>query len=202
MKRLPILTLSIVLISMVSFFSSEIASVLIFDRQAILRGEIWRLFSSHLVHFTRTHLVYNLFAFGIAGWIVERKSSSLLLFLYICMAPVMGMALLVFKPGMLFYGGLSGIACGLIYYIALLKMKEAPWKIMSRAIIICLPIKLVIELYTHASVLPYWEHQPFVIMPISHVAGVVMACLFYLGGKQFQKASIRPGSGSMIRMGL
>lgn len=190
MKRLPILTFSIVFICIVSFVFSKIASVLIFDRNAILNGEIWRLLSSHCVHLTINHLVYNLFVFVIAGWIVENKSYYHLLFLYILMAFGIGLVLLILKPDMIYYGGLSGIACGLIYYSALLKMEEASWRIVCQLITICLPVKIAIELYCNASVLPYWGHQPFIIMPISHVMGVAMAFLFYFGAKHIQKCSI------------
>jgi rhomboid family GlyGly-CTERM serine protease len=191
MKKLPILTFSIIFISMISFLSPEIASVLIFDREAILNGEIWRLFSSHCVHLTINHLIYNLFAFVITGWIVERKSYYQLLFLYILMAFVICMTLLLFKPDMIYYGGLSGIACGLIYYSALLKMEEERWRIICQCITIFLPVKIAIELYSNASVLPYWGHQPFVIMPVSHVMGIATALFFYFGVKYIQSCSRR-----------
>ncbi len=187
MKKLPIITFSIVLISMVSFLLPETTSMLIFDRKAIFNGEIWRLFSSHCVHLTINHLLYNLFAFVIAGWIVERKSYSQLFFLYILMAFVICMTLLLFKPYMIYYGGLSGISCGLIYYCALLKMEEEQWRIICQCIAIFLPVKIAIELYSNSSVLPYWGHQPFVTMPISHVMGIATALLFYLGVKYIQR---------------
>lgn len=183
MKKFPILTFSIIFICMISFIFPKIASVLIFDREALLKGEIWRLFSSHCVHLTINHLIYNLFVFAAAGWIVERKSGHLMFFLYILMAFVICMALLIFNPGMMVYGGLSGIACGLIYYCALFKRKEEHWKIICYFITIGLPVKIAFEIYSNASVLPYWGHQPFVIMPVSHVMGVATAFLFYLGTK-------------------
>jgi len=180
-KKLPIITFSIVFISMLTFLLPEAGSILIFDREAIYNGDIWRLFSSHCVHFTTNHLVYNLFVFLISGWIVESKSYFQLLFLYTVMAFSICMALLLFKPGMIYYGGLSGISCGLIYYCALLKMGEEHWRTVCQCIIVILPVKVAIELYGNASVLPYWGHQPFVIMPISHAMGIATALFFYIG---------------------
>jgi len=65
-----------------------------------------------------------------------------------------------------------------------LKMDEEHWKLICRFITIGLPVKIAFEIYSNASVLPYWGHQPFVIMPVSHVMGVATAFLFYLGAKQ------------------
>lgn len=181
LKKIPIITFSIVFISMGNFFLPETTSILIFDREAIFNGEIWRLFSSHWVHFSINHLVYNLLVFVISGWIVERKSYSQFLFLYTLMTFGICLALLLFKPGMIYYGGLSGISCGLIYYCALLKMGEEHWRTVCQGIIIFLPVKVAIELYSNASILPYWGHQAFVIMPVSHAMGIAIAVLFYIG---------------------
>ncbi len=179
-KKLPVLTLSIVFICMLSSVFPEIASVFIFDREAILCGEVWRLFSSHFVHLTINHLVYNLFAFTAAAWIIERENVYLLLFLFCLTALATGMTLLVFKPDMRYYGGLSGIACGLLYYAALMKIRKNSWKIISLCIITLLPLKIVIELIRSDSLLPYWGHQPFVTMPVSHFSGISTALFFYL----------------------
>lgn len=192
MKLLPLLTFSIIFICIVSFLLPEAASVFIFDREAILNGELWRLFSSHWVHFTDNHLIYNLFAFITAGWIIEKNSCYQFLLLYISMAFFICIVLLIFSPGMTYYGGLSGIACGLIYYCALLKNREQNWRAVCRFVIICIPIKIAIELYSNTSVLPYFGHQPFVIMPVSHIVGVVVAVIFYFVINHFQKPNKDP----------
>ena len=178
---LPILTAIVSLISVLSFLFPEIASVLIFDRDAVLRGEVWRVLSCHCVHFTATHLAYNLAAFGVAGWIVERKGYPLFGLLYVLTASVISTSLLILKPAMTYYGGLSGIACGIIFYGALVRAKEpGPWRRMCQFIVICLPVKIAIELCSSASILPYWGQQRFVLMPMSHAAGIGVAFLFFV----------------------
>ncbi len=189
MKKLPIITFTIGFICTVSFLFPDISSMLIFDRRAIYNGEIWRLFSAHYVHMTISHLIYNLSVFVIAGWIIERKNYWHLLISYFLTAVIISISLLFFNPGMTYYGGLSGISCGLIYYCALLKIKKERWRFMCQCIIIFLPMKIAIELYSNASVLPYWGHQPFVVMPVSHVMGIATALLFYLGVKYIQRCS-------------
>jgi len=190
MKGLPILTPLILFVSALSFISPEITSVFIFDRDAVVQGEVWRLFSSHFVHFTDTHLAYNLLAFGVAGWVVERKSYLHFGLLYVLMAFVISTSLFILKPAMSFYGGLSGMACGLIFYCALLGAGEpGSWRTICKLIIFFLPIKIIIEAYNSASVLPYWGQQPFVIMPISHVTGILAALMFYIVLKNTKRYS-------------
>lgn len=179
--RYPILTLLILSVSAVSFISSKITLMFVFDRTALIQGELWRLFTSHFVHFTIVQLGYNLLVFGIAGSIVERKSRLHFGILFTVMALVISATLFILKPAMIYYGGLSGLACGFIFYCALLGITEAgPWEIISKLIIFILPIKIFFEMYNTASILPYWGQQNFVIMPISHITGVVVSLVFYL----------------------
>ncbi len=185
-KDLPIFTPVILFVSMLSFFSPEVASMLIFNRTTVAQGELWRLFSSHFVHFTNTHLAYNLLAFGVAGWIVERKSHFHFCLLYMLMTLAISLALFVLKPSMNYYGGLSGIACGFIFYCALLGAGESgPWKTISKLVIFILPIKIIIEIYSKASILPHWGQEAFVTMPTSHLAGIAVAFLFYSFVKKY-----------------
>jgi rhomboid family GlyGly-CTERM serine protease len=190
MTGLPILTLLILFVSALSFISPEIASVFIFDRKAVLQGEVWRLLSSHFVHFNDTHLAYNMLAFGVAGWIVERKSYLHFAILYVLMALVISSSLFILKPTMSYYGGLSGMACGSIFYCALLGVGEpGHWRTISKLIIFFLPIKIALEVYNSASILPYWGQQPFVTMPISHITGIIVALLFYVAVKNNKRYS-------------
>ena len=178
---LPIFSLVIILASLLSSIFPELASIFIFDRSAIFRGEIWRIFTCHFVHFSNTHLAYNIFAFGIVGYIIEKKKYPNFCLLYFCLAFSISISLFVLKPNMLFFGGLSGIVCGALYYCALMGIKESQTlKRISFLIVTFLPIKIAAEIYTNASILPYWEHQSFIPMQTSHIIGCLVAALFYL----------------------
>ncbi len=180
MTGYPIITLAVGIVSIVSFFSAEAAAMFVFDRNAVLQGEIWRLFTSHFVHFTGMQLLYNLLIFGIAGWIVEQKNRLYFALLYIFMSLVISTMLFLLKPAMIYYGGLSGLACGFIFYCALLGMTEpGPWRVICKLIVIILPVKIILEIYNSGSILPYWGQPKFVIMSTSHISGTVVALLFY-----------------------
>ena len=179
-KKIPVLTVLVLLASGLCFFSSGITSIAIYDRIAILQGEYWRLLSSHFVHFSATQLTYNLLVFGVAGSIVEKKSPIQFAVIFMFMASGISTALLLFKPAMIYYGGLSGVACGFVMYCALVESAEdGPWRTACILIIVILPLKVLLEGYSGFSIMPYREEQTFVVMPLSHVTGIVMAFLLY-----------------------
>ena len=97
-------------------------SALLYDRAAILRGEWWRLWTGHWVHFTASHLIWNLLVLAGAGWWLERvRPGSLLRYLAVA-APVLGLSFLAGAPDMSTYGGLSGLATGVVVLLALVQL--------------------------------------------------------------------------------
>jgi rhomboid family GlyGly-CTERM serine protease len=186
---IPIFTFTIILASLLSSISPELSSLLIFDRSAVVRGEVWRILTCHFVHFSSTHLAYNLFTFGLAGYVIEKKNYPHFGRLCLWLALAISIALFTLKPNMNYYGGLSGIACGALYYCALMGIKESrPWKTICFLIVLFLPIKIAVEIYINVSVLPHWEHQSFVPMQTSHIVGCMVAVLFYVAENKRKKS--------------
>jgi len=177
-SRFPIVTCCILGASILSTILPQVSSILIYDRFAIVNGEIWRLFSSHLVHFTGLHLFYNSIAFGIAGWIIEYKNYQYFILLCLLMAFFISLFLMMLKPNMMYYGGLSGLASGAIYYLALHGLRESgTWRLLCLAILFLIPIKIFLEMKTNQSILVHSEY--FVVMPLSHIVGCVVALFLF-----------------------
>ena len=87
------------------------------------------MFTGHWVHFSTSHLVYDLLALGIAGWIIEAR--GLPHFGWLCLlAPwLISAVLLLFEPQMKLFGGLSALATTAIVYLALFGLHDAaPWR--------------------------------------------------------------------------
>lgn len=186
---LSIFSFVIILASVLSSILPELSSILIFDRSSLFRGEVWRILTCHFVHFSYTHLAYNLFAFGVASYVIEKKNYPNFCLLYICLAFSISMTLFILRPNMVLYGGLSGIACGVLYYCALMGIKESkPWGRICFLFVLLLPIKIAAEICYSASVLPYFGNQPFVPMQTSHIVGCLVAVLFYLFGNMKKNA--------------
>lgn len=95
---------------------------LVYDRTAILNGEIWRVLTGHLVHLDWSHLTLNVAALLGLGYLIETDGPdgrrNLLAILGASIAAI-GAALLVFHPMTILYAGLSGALNGLFAFVCL-----------------------------------------------------------------------------------
>ncbi len=183
-SQTPIWTIFILGLSIVSYALPEVSSAFIYDRTTILKGEIWRLLSSPLVHFTNIHLFYNLSGFGIAGWIIEHKNYRHFGLLCVLMAFFINLSLMIMKPNMIYYGGLSGLVYGSICYLALWGLRDSqPWRFISLVILLVIPIKIILEIYLNKFILPYSRQQIFTPIPLSHIVGCLVALFMFFAIK-------------------
>jgi rhomboid family GlyGly-CTERM serine protease len=89
----------------------HLAPALAWDRSALLHGELWRLWTGHLVHFSVSHALADTLALCAAGmmlepWLGSRRFAALLL----GCAALVSLALLACAPGLGEYRGASGLA--------------------------------------------------------------------------------------------
>ena len=178
--QIPFFTSVVLVLCIASSKTTLLASLFVYDRAAILKGELWRLVTSHFVHFNNIHLTYNLLAFCIIGWIIESKSYRYFKFLCLLMACAISIVMLIFKSDMSYFGGLSGIVCGAIAYFSLQCLHEqTSWRTIPILTIIFLFVKVGLEIYQHGSILPYWGMNDFVPIPLSHITGILIAFIFF-----------------------
>jgi len=84
--------------------------MLAFEKEAIVQGEWWRLWTAHFTHFKYSQLVMNSAVMAVMGLIAGRFTKIWLLLLFFIIAmPVMTGLLLVTTPHLLFYRGAVGI---------------------------------------------------------------------------------------------
>jgi len=175
-SHLPLLSFAMIAFSLLAYLFDEIALLAVYDRTAILDGELWRLLSGHFVHFSGLHFSFNIIAFGITGGVIEKRAYPGFGLLLMMTAAAIGASMILLEPDMRFYGGLSGIAHGALLYLALFGLYESrPWNKLSRLILLVVPIKVGIELYSGASLA--YSTEAFVPVPLSHLVGVIVAFL-------------------------
>lgn len=85
-------------------------SALEYDRHALAAGEVWRIWTGHLVHFSARHAVVDLATLAALAWAVEmrcghRVAAGLLL----CAPPLLSLALFFCVPELAVYRGASGL---------------------------------------------------------------------------------------------
>lgn len=153
----------------------------LFDRAAILRGEWWRLATGHWVHFSASHAAWNLLALLIAGAWLERVRPGALLRYTLFAAPVIGLGLLAAAPTMTLFGGLSGLAVGVVTLLALTQLASAPaargWWCAALALI---TVKLAWETASGAALFTHFASDSIRPSAESHLLGAATAALYFL----------------------
>lgn len=179
-RRLPVVTALMLGSGLGAALFPGLSTWLIYDRSAILSGELWRLFTGHWVHFSTSHLVYDLSAFGIAGWIIESK--GLPQFGWLCLlAPwLISAVLLLLEPQLMFFGGFSALATAAIAYLALCGLPDpAPWRWICLAALLGIAGKTLLELMTGRMIFATVGNAPVSVSVTSHIAAAVVALLFF-----------------------
>ena len=89
----------------------DLSSLLEFDRRAILAGEVWRLWTGHLVHYSAQHAMIDLATAFIAASIAAQSFGVRRVLAALGFgAPVISLGLLLAAPQCLYYRGASGLA--------------------------------------------------------------------------------------------
>jgi rhomboid family GlyGly-CTERM serine protease len=168
-------------------------TALLYERTAILNGEWWRMWTGHWVHFSTSHLLWNLAVLLGAGVWLEHLQSGWLLRLALVVAPVLSLVLLTGEPAMQSYGGLSGLATGAVGLLALAKIKQrgadqAWWW----AILLLVLAKTGVDAVRSDSLFVGFDAHAVRPSALAHAAGAVAAVTLYLA------RSIRPQSESAL----
>jgi len=178
---IPLFTMGLVLSSCVGSVFPDIRDALIYDREAIFHGEVWRLLTGHLIHLSAGHLFYDMVFLSIVGWIIEAGRYAYYRQLCIFSALIIGLALLLFEPDMYFYGGMSGIACAIILYLGMMGLHESgPARVIYLGAVVVTLLKIGFEWFTGKPIFASEGLVPFRLVPLAHVMGAFTALGAYL----------------------
>jgi len=178
--RFPVWTLAICTSAVLVFGSAAIQAMLIYDRNAIADGELWRFITGNITHFSTTHLDYDVVAFLIVGTIIEVRGYRYFSTLCLSAATLIGIVLYFAEPTMRYYAGLSGVATAAVAYLCLHGLTEkGTWRWLCVAVLVGLSAKIAIELAFGKSWLLETGMQEFVPVPLSHFVGASAALLLF-----------------------
>lgn len=166
------------------------AGLLLYRRVDLAAGQLWRLWSGHLVHFGWRHLLADLAVFAIAGaWIEQIAPYTTRVFLAV--APVLISALLYLAdPQLAFYGGLSGLAVGLLVLLGLVQLRHdaaAPRWLWPAALAIVAG-KVLLEAFTNTPLVS--DFGPDIkVSTLAHLGGIACALLAWpVAGAESRRA--------------
>jgi len=174
-------TLSIALVAGAAFAWPRLAEALIYQRAGILAGQAWRLWTGHLVHYSASHLLWDLAVFLAAGLWLEKIAAPLARWFYVLAPPAISGALLVGEPALERYAGLSGLAAGLLVLLALVQLRpgtnEPRWFWIS--VLALVGVKVVLETTTRTPLLARFD-SGVTVVPLAHLAGIGCAVVAFL----------------------
>ena len=174
------------------------APSLLYDRAAILRGDYWRLWTGHLVHFGASHLFWNLLIFALAGLWAERLAPGRTRLLLALAPPAIGLALLALDPALTVYGGLSGIVVAVLALLALVQLARVGtpadpvatsdrW--FWRAVLGLIVLKIAFEFAAGQPLFARFAAEGIRPVPLAHLAGLLAATTVYRRRRRSDGAS-------------
>jgi rhomboid family GlyGly-CTERM serine protease len=183
-RRLPVASLLLVVFAVAVNVVPGVADWLQFDRHAVAGGELWRLVTSHFVHWSGDHLFWDTLAFGMLGWLCERDGVRPVLRCVALSAVLIPLTLWFAVPQMATYRGLSGIDSALFALLAVRvgrqSLTERDWLKLSVAGIVAggFAAKVGFEFVTGATLFVDSAAVGMTPVPLAHVVGglVGIAC--------------------------
>lgn len=167
---------TIVLLALAEPISSQ---WLMFDRDAINEGQIWRLFSAHFVHLSPAHLLGNSLGVVLLAYIAGRSLNNLIgiLLLVWCLL-VVGIGLYGYAGYLEYYVGLSGVLHGLLLVAPFVST------FYSRRIAVCFLLVIVSKVAWEQS--SFYDDMSMVgviggrVEANAHLLGVIAGLFFLL----------------------
>lgn len=153
---------------------------LLFDRDAILAGQVWRLWTGHWVHHSMSHLGWNLGALAVVvPWLADSRPAWLPRYLPGA-APLISLVLLAGLPDLHTYAGLSGLGTGVVVMLGWSLSRQGPTAVdrgWGRAMLGLVAAKLLFDLLHEGALLSRFDAATVRPVPLAHIVGAVTALL-------------------------
>jgi len=131
-------------VTFIGLFGSDVTLWLRFDRNAILSGEIWRIFTGHLAHLTWSHLLMNLLGLLLVWGLFHRNLSTRRWVQAIALCAFgISLLLLIIDYHLRWYVGLSGVLHGMFMLGCIYDLRSGRWD--AKLLLILLIAKLLWE---------------------------------------------------------
>ena len=173
------------------------AEYLVYDRGALARGELWRVFSAHIVHYSGAHLLANVLVLLPAAMLVEVRYRVDFPRVLAVSAVAIGVGLFFFKADIYRYAGASGVSLALLTYALLRGLNESRrWRFVCAILLALVVTKLAAEGLFNWQVADWERDAGFVTVTLSHAigAGTALAIWVVRAAKRVQVSGIRTNS--------
>lgn len=170
----------------------------VYDRAAIATGEWWRLLSAHLVHSDGEHLLWNLAALLIIGFLLERRHPLLFLAGLLAGIAAVNVWLWFGLPGLQRYCGLSGVLNTWLVLLLFALWREARQPMIVLFAVVS-AVKLVVELWSEQAL---FSATAWPSVPSAHLAGVGAGLAVLLYSRWLRQVAVTAaGRGETTMLG-
>jgi rhomboid family GlyGly-CTERM serine protease len=185
-------TLLVAAVALAVFAFPSLDQELLYRRTDLAAGQLWRLWTGHLVHFGWQHLAADLVVFLAAGvWLESLAPRMARLFLGLAPAAISGL-LFFADPQLAFYGGLSGVAVGILVLLALVQTRcdRASPRWFWPAVLALVALKVGAESFSNTPLVASFGPD-IKVSNLAHLGGIACALLAWpLAGRE----AMRTGS--------
>lgn len=112
-------TLTVAAVVLVVQFVPGLPNLLESDLHAIQAGQVWRLVTGYLTHWSLDHLFWDVLMFVVLGCVIERRSRWRMIGLCLASALAISAGLAFWRADIVLCRGLSGIDTALFTYAAM-----------------------------------------------------------------------------------
>lgn len=181
LARLPWFTALGCVVAVAFWFLPGAFNVFVYDRTKVFSGQVWRLFTAHWVHFSSSHLIWNLVVFAAAGGWLEFRHRTAMLWTLLAASVAVGIEVIAFERSLQLYAGISGLASGLLIGLATWGLRKEPskrwlWYCVTALFAAKLALELVSEHKIFSSLTPLEIHS----VPLAHLVGAAAGVLVVL----------------------
>lgn len=141
------------------------SDALVLQRDGVLHGQLWRLWSGHLLHLDAAHATLDIAAMALLAMIAWRmRWLGGLLRITPLMMPLLSAGLLLSAPDLQWYAGLSGLLHG-----------WAAWLLLrSRGPLMWIGLALLAAKLAWEQLAPPLVAMPFEVIHLAHLLGALL----------------------------
>lgn len=174
-NKFPYLYLAVFLASLAIQLLPESRGLLVYQKEAVMHGEFWRIWSGQIVHFGWSHWMADAWLFLLMGRLLERDHAWLVRSALIGMPLVIIGAMTLLEPSMHTYGGLSAVNVGLLIFITLRNWSIDKFDWFWPAILGIHIVELVLEVKMGGQgggMIPF-DDSTVTVASMAHLGGII-----------------------------
>lgn len=181
LRRLPWVTLAIALAALASHALFPLSSALAYAGYTPGSHDLVRLVGCHLVHYSSTHLAWDVSTFVALGTWSELRSRPRFVLFLACAALLVPPLACALTPWLRCYAGLSGLVLGTVAVALGTRLSHDPRRMhrwLGSGLLLGLLVKQLYELWIGNTSLVTFVYEGFTTVPAAHLISVLIgACV-------------------------